>query len=320
MTTTASVTEVRGAGVTIDAEEAVAIAQQLMAALRSGANANAVERPHGPPAPENVYLDEHGSVFCRASETTPAVSELAIFLQAMLPGGSVHIPGGLRYAIARALLDVDVPPFDSLEDFSETLTRYERGSRQRIVRRVLQRLDARRSLVPVYAGERRRHPHATPLRRALRDADARLYLQKVASEAATVTVITPPARPHGVRGAVASIAAGLLLIVTGEFIDGWHRPALPPPRAATPPARVVARDVALVPAEPRTRNAELRTLNPEPRTLNPEVRRPRPSAKRVSRIGQARPARDRARKAAASERSVLDRLRLNWLRTVFTSS
>jgi hypothetical protein len=317
---------VKSAGVTIEAEEAVAIAQQLMAALRSGANADAVERPHGPPAPENVYLDEDGSVFCRACETTPAVSEMAIFLQAMLPGGSVHIPGGLRYAIARALLDVDVPPFDSLEDFSETLARYERGSRHQIVRRVLQRLDARRSLVPVYAGERRRHPHATPLRRALRDADARLYLQQVASEAATVTVSTPPARPRGVRGAVASIAAGLLLIVTGEFIDGWQRPGPPPARAATPAARVIARDVALVPAEPRTKNAELRTLNPEPRTLNseprtlnPDVRRPRPSAKRVSRIGQAQPARDRGRKAA-SERSVLDRLRLNWLRTVFTRS
>jgi hypothetical protein len=198
---------------------------------------------------------------------------------------------------------------------------------------VLQRLGARRSLVPVYAGERRRHPLATPLRRALRDADARLYLQQVASEAATVTVSTPPGRPRGVRGAVASIAAGLLLIVTGEFIDGWQRPGPSPARAATPAARVIARDVALAPAEPRTKNAELRTLNPEPRTLNPEprtlnseprtlnpdVRRPRPSAKRVSRIGQAQPARDRGRKAA-SERSVLDRLRLNWLRTVFTRS
>jgi hypothetical protein len=35
---------------------------------------------------------------------------------------------------------------------------------------------------------------------------------------------------------------------------------------------------------------------------------------------QAQPARDRTRKTAASERSVLHRLRLNWLRTVFSSS
>jgi hypothetical protein len=35
---------------------------------------------------------------------------------------------------------------------------------------------------------------------------------------------------------------------------------------------------------------------------------------------QAQPARDRTRKAGASERSVLDRLRLNWLLAVFTRS
>jgi hypothetical protein len=320
MTMPVSVAEVRGAGVTIEAEEAVAIAQQLMAALRGGANADAIERPHGPPTSENVYLDGDGWVICRACETTPAVSEMAIFLQAMLPAESVHVPGGLRYAVARALLDVDVPPFDSLDDFSETLARYERGSRQQIVRRVLQRLHTRRSLAPMYAGDRRRNPQATPLRRALREADARLYAQKLASEAMAVTVIPPPAYAHGARGAAVCIAAGLLLIVTGELIDVSQRPEQSPRLAATPAARVVARDVALVPAEPRTRNAELRTLNPKSRTLNPDVRRPRPSTKRVSRIVQAQPARDRARKAAASERSVLDRLRLNWLRTVFTSS
>src|SRR5712671_4592334 len=138
MKTIVSVAELRHAGITIEADEAVAIAQQLMAALRNG-DADVVQPPYGPPTSENVYLDEDGSVICRACETTPAVSEMAIFLQAMLPVPSIRLPGGLRYTIARALLDVDVPPFDSLDDFSETLTRYERGSRRQIVRRVLQR-------------------------------------------------------------------------------------------------------------------------------------------------------------------------------------
>src|ERR1700738_1548841 len=155
MTTTASVAEVQSAGVTIEAEEAVAIAQQLIATLRSGGTADAVEPPYGPPSRANVYLDADGSVVCRACETTPAVSEMAILLEAMLPAESGRVPGGLRYAIARALLDVDVPPFDSLDDFSETLRRYERGSRRQLVRRVLQRLDARRAIVPMAAADRR---------------------------------------------------------------------------------------------------------------------------------------------------------------------
>ena len=54
MKTIASVAEVRGAGVTIEAEEAVAIAQQLMAALQNGDTVDVVERPYGPPTPENV--------------------------------------------------------------------------------------------------------------------------------------------------------------------------------------------------------------------------------------------------------------------------
>ena len=82
MKTIASVAEVRRAGITIEAEEAVAIAQQLMAVLRNGVDADVVQPPYGPPTPENVYLDEDGSVICRACHTTPAVSEMAIFLQA----------------------------------------------------------------------------------------------------------------------------------------------------------------------------------------------------------------------------------------------
>jgi hypothetical protein len=237
----------------------------------------------------------------------------------MLPAGSARVPGGLRYTIARALLDVDVPPFDSLEDFSETLTRYERGPRDQIVRRLLQRLDARRGLVPASAADRRRHPHATALRRALREADARLYLQKVATEALTVTVTPRPARPRRVSAAAACVAAGLVLIVAGEFLDGWQRP-LPAMLLATRAANVVARDIALAPEERRPSKASSGselvegTVNVEPRTANAE---PRPlSVKRAVRVQTAR---ERARKASSS-RGVLDRLRLNWLRTVFASS
>ena len=262
MTITASVAEVQDAGVTIEADEALAIAQELIAALRNGDNAHVVRPPFGPPTPANVYLGADGSVICRGCESTPGVSEMAIFLQAMLPDQSVRVPGGLRYTIARALLDVDVPPFASLDDFAETLTRYERGPRQQIVRRVVQRLDVRRALVPVYGADRRRHPRETELRRALREADARLYVQKIASEAVTVAVLPRPAPARRLHAAAACIAAGLLLIVTGECIDGWHRPTVAT-SALAPATRVVARDIALGPDERRIAKAEPRTPNPE---------------------------------------------------------
>jgi hypothetical protein len=313
-----SVAEVQSAGVTIEAEEAVAIAQQLIAVLRDGQKADVAAPPYGPPTPENVYLAADGAVICRACETTPAVSEMAILLQAMLRAESVRVPGGLRYAMARALLDVDVPPFDSLDDFSETLARYERGPRRQIVRRLLQRLDSRRAVAPVSIADRRRHPHATPLRRALREADARLYLQKVATDGIAVTIVPHPAPPPRRRAAAACVAAGLLLIVVGESIDGWHRSTTA--TVAAPAASLIARDVPLSPNERRTANLEPRARNPEPRTPNSESRTSRverPSTKRAVRV---QPARERVRAPSSSSRGVLDRLRLNWLRAVFRSS
>src|SRR5438270_82443 len=170
-----SIAEVQQAGIAIEADEAVAIAQQLVAAMRRPDAISIVEPPFGPPTTRNVYVSADGRAICRACETTPAVSEMAIFLQSLL-SPSVHVPGGLRYTLARALLDVDVPPFDSLDDFSETLARYERGPREQAVRRLFDRLHGRRALVPVVAVERRRRSPSTELRRALRESDARLYL------------------------------------------------------------------------------------------------------------------------------------------------
>src|SRR2546426_385130 len=101
-----SIAEVQQAGIAIEADEAVAIAQQLIAAFRDVVQI--VEAPFGPPTAQNVYVSAEGRATCRACETTPAVSEMAIFLQSLLRG-PVHVPGGLRYTLARALLDVDLP-------------------------------------------------------------------------------------------------------------------------------------------------------------------------------------------------------------------
>src|SRR6266850_5243639 len=139
MATTTSIAELRTTGIAFRAEEAVAIAQQIIHNLPLGGDSR-VEPPFGPPSPDNVYVDDEGFVTCRGCESTPAVPEMAIFLQVLLPAGTPRVPGALRYMIARALHDVDAPPFDSIDDFSEGLARFERGDRTAIVRAMVARV------------------------------------------------------------------------------------------------------------------------------------------------------------------------------------
>jgi hypothetical protein len=318
MVKTASVAEVQQAGVTIEAEEAVAIAQQLILELSRRDRARPAEPPFGPPTPANVLLGNDGSIACRACETTPAVSEVAILLQAMLPP-QTRVPGALRYTIARALLDVDVPPFDSLADLSETLARYERGSRSATIARVMQRFALRRSLVPLSAVDRRRNPRAAELRRALREADARLYLQKVATDTVALSVVAPPQPPRRMHAATACVAAGLAMIVAGEYID--RSAATSAARAVEPAA--IARDIALPPPDAQPARAavsrELRRAVHDTRGAN--------DGRRAVAVARRKPPRQpsivrtEATRAGTNKpgRSVLDRLRLGWLKNALTS-
>jgi len=75
---------------------------------------------------------------------TPSVFEAALLLQSMLPAGAGQVPGALRYAIARGLLEVVAPPFESIGDFSRALQRFERGDRRAAVRGLLNRMPAAR--------------------------------------------------------------------------------------------------------------------------------------------------------------------------------
>src|SRR5215472_5749039 len=110
-----SLADLQGLGVQINADEAVAIVQRLLHDQPDVVP----EPPFGPPTLANLRLTDAGGVECAACEATPGVTEIAILLQAIL-ARTPHVPGGLRYAIARALHDVDAPPFDSTADFSAT--------------------------------------------------------------------------------------------------------------------------------------------------------------------------------------------------------
>jgi len=330
--------EVLKAGVAIQPEEAVAIAQQLIATFRSGRCADVVEPPFGPPTPDRVVLVDDGSVVCRGCDTTPVVSEIAVLLDALLPPSPARVPGGLRYTIARALLDVDVPPFDSLDDLSQTLARYERGPRDQIVIRVLQRLSSSRSVTPMASTERRRPTHATELRRALRDAEVQLYQHQVASRQATsrpVTlegVIVPPRPSHQRRVAAAAVgvAAGALLTLTGEVIyRSAHDSAMPIP--APPPLIEHASAPSSAPHEPPASQVAVKTAverrgsstDARPQTAATPARQapadqsPTPSSARRPTHPRPRAHPEPSPRRGGKE-SVLDRLKLRWLRNVFT--
>jgi hypothetical protein len=123
-------------GVELKSNEAVAIAQQL---IHSAAEVE-VTAPFGPLTLGSVVIFEDGRVASLSSVAMPAVSEVGRLLESMLPTGRGRaVPGGLRYAVARALLEVDAPPFDSVQALSSSLARFETGDRRAVVRSLVAR-------------------------------------------------------------------------------------------------------------------------------------------------------------------------------------
>jgi hypothetical protein len=100
-----------------------------------------------------------------------------MLLAEMLPHeGTVRVPGALRYTIARALSEVEAPPFASVVDLSAALSRHEQCDRVSVVRELYARAASKppqRTATPVE--RRRRTPSATTLRRQLREADEELF-------------------------------------------------------------------------------------------------------------------------------------------------
>ena len=219
--TTVSLAELLARGVAVQPREAVAIAQELT--VESRTRTRAAPPSSGPLTPDTVHLDRDGSVVQIGSAELPGLSEVAQFLQTLL-GSAAKVPGALRYTVARALLEVDAPPFESLADFSRTLTRFEPSDRRGALRDLFERytsatkaestltpsdssrkgvppevtvsvpLHARRSaavqMTPTH--DRRRIPaQVAALRRQLREADQRLFEQQVASRKSARVVKMP---------------------------------------------------------------------------------------------------------------------------------
>lgn len=170
MPTSRSLRELVSAGVVFTPEEAVAVVLSLIHAPDDDRPPDAP----GPPSLDTVHVSADGGVLCRGFQATPAVSECAILLDAMLPRSS-KAPGWIRYLIARALLEVEAPPFDTIADLSAALARHERRPRETVLRELVQRVAAPVAAGPAIAERRQTAPSTAELRRQLREADAALF-------------------------------------------------------------------------------------------------------------------------------------------------
>jgi hypothetical protein len=311
----------RNRSVVIQPHEAVAIAQQLIHPLRGTRSRRArTARRAGPPSLETVWLEADGCV-TSSCESTPAVSEIAIFLQSLLPSTTSSVPGGLRYAVARALLEVEARPFDSLEEFSTALSRFERGDRRQLVRAILAsatKSPRERELERVSAGaasasvERRRASLAVAdLRRELREMDRLLYEARSASASRAVYVPRWPRR---------WVPAAAVLATVSAAGGGWE----------------LRHQRAFLPAEPLSIDTLLAIDPPGPRALFSNESNEHRGSIRMT--GRARPVRHSVAETSVNElpahysvgpvqaparrsvpSAIVNALKFKWLKDVFTT-
>jgi hypothetical protein len=226
-----SIAELQNRGILFQPGEAVAVAQLVIHSRRAAGNAlRELTAPSGAPTTFNVYLEADGSVTCPPGDAAFTVWEVAVFLQALLPHGRPGAPrvsGSLRYTIARALLEVDAPPFESIDEFSQALARHERGERTAIVRVLLERVlgeSPATARLPSHFDRRRAAPTVADLRHQLRQADTRLYEQQLALKALSAMTTT---RAHPRYRRAAAVAAGLAIALA---LIGFRK-TVPPQRS-----------------------------------------------------------------------------------------
>jgi hypothetical protein len=146
-----------------------------------------------------INLMSDGTVSPAAPFERLSTPGIATLLRQLLDG-TPNVPPGLLYSIARALGDVEAPPFDSPDAFLKSLARFERGERQEVVAGLVSRFEAASEGDDEAGGrrERRKMPSVvTHLRQELRAVDRRRYEE--GREVRVVVSELPPAAPAGPR-------------------------------------------------------------------------------------------------------------------------
>ncbi|HEV3058149.1 MAG TPA: hypothetical protein VGY48_07860 [Vicinamibacterales bacterium] len=200
--------------------------QQLIKTRAGHDGTEAARPPFGPPTPANVYVAADGTVSCAGCDAALATFEAAIFLESILPSG-VRVPGGLRYSLARALLDVDAPPYDSLEDFSHALARYERADRGQVVRGLVGRASRARATggLSVVRRPRAAAVGLAEFRPPLDNlTDSPIPVCDLAIDVSSRSAGGMRRRPSGLVPLATGLAVGLVLISVGEILHSRRTP------------------------------------------------------------------------------------------------
>jgi len=119
----ASLVELAAADVQLHPAEAAALVSSLCRRSARG-------ELRGTPSPGIIRLTSDGDVVIEGPTTTgdAGVTRMAQLLADLLPPfdapAEFRASGGLRLVVARALGTIDLPPYESLEDFSNALDRF----------------------------------------------------------------------------------------------------------------------------------------------------------------------------------------------------
>jgi hypothetical protein len=294
-----SLAELMRAGITPNADAAVAIARAL---IRERSSSVAPVSTDEPPLPEDIYLAPDGRIMCRDGNR-PAVSDVALLLRQLLPIGGAGIPGGLHYAIARALLEVDAPPFESVEEFSTALARFEHSDRDRAVRGLVENANTKATTTSRPSTERRRATSTSfsDLRRALHEADTKLFEQQAALEAMAA------ARPTQTWNRLAFVAC-LSAAAAGGGAGYVLHAGLPLRTPMTMTSQSAGSDASTT-APP---------VQPQDIVLSAPVRQSAQKLTGGTPHGSKSAVRRASHAASTENGGIFKRLRLQWLRKAFT--
>ena len=300
-TTQVSIAELLGSGVRLTAGEAVAIIRAALTAQLDPTPAGEPSRQLQESLAETLAVKTDGTIVWLGYTPHSTVSDMALLLRSLIPEDA-NTPGGLRYAIARALREVDAPPFGSTEDFSKALARFEAGDSQAICRRLAAGTTTDKNMPLRVPNERRRPSGATVsnLRHALREADARLYEQRQAPEPNALPAAPEPSHARRGWAIAACLAAAVVLFAAGATTRDALRSPAPPP-GATAASTVQVRDIELKPEPPKTPVKAVLKKNNKVRLEAASARTPRSTAS-----------------AKPGKSGFFERMHLQWLRKPFS--
>jgi Helix-turn-helix domain len=155
MATRVSLAELASAGFALHSAEAAAIVLEIC-------HQHARGELRGIPSAHVIRLTADGRVVAEGPITTdqPAITRAAQLLDDLLP---LHVPGGLRLVIARALRTLDLPPFSSFEEFMAALQRFAAGDLVATARNLYQSWERARAPRELTISDLRRARRATGL-------------------------------------------------------------------------------------------------------------------------------------------------------------